>query len=772
MGKFGVGQAYRRVEDERFLTGTGCYTDDIQPADLTYLHLLRSPYAHGEIRELDTAAAAASPGVLAVYTVADLAAGGIKDLPIGMTAPTAPGTVAADCPRPVLARDRVRYVGEPMVAIVAESRAQAEDAAELVGFDIDELPAAASLDGALGDDAPQVWPQAKGNIYSQSSLGDPQATKRAFQTAAQVVEIDLRNNRLAPTPLEVRGCVASYDTAEDRYVLHQGCQGVHVLRMWLAAALDTDASNIRVLCPDVGGGFGMRFYLQHEPVVASYAARQLGRPVKWIATRSEGFLSDPHGRDHRLHAELALDADAKFLGLRARVYANIGAYHGQTGTYVPYSGYEMACGAYAIPAAHIDLKGVVTNTAPVDAYRGAGRPEALYMIERLVDKAARQLGLSPGEIRARNFATRFPHQSALGPSYDSGDYQRLMESCLSRANAASFEQRRKAAAQRGMLRGLGLSYYVEICATPSSEKPELTLLEDGTVRLVVGTQASGQGHETTYAQMVAEELGVPLASVVVVQGDTDTLAWGSGTGGSRTMSIGGTAVTQTVTAAIEQGRLLAADELEASPADIEFKAGAFTVVGTDRQVDLAKVVQRSYRAEQLPDGVARGLAASESFQPEAGNFPNGCHICEVEIDPETGTATILRYTAEDDVGTVINPLILEGQIVGGIAQGLGQALMEHAIYDDDTGQLITGSFVDYTMPRADTIPAVDFHTTPVPSPRNPLGVKGAGEAGTIAATPTVVNAVVDALAPLGATEIDMPLTAHAIWRALRSARAA
>jgi carbon-monoxide dehydrogenase large subunit len=772
VGKFGVGQAYRRTEDQRFLTGTGRYTDDIHPDNVAYLHLLRSPYAHGEISELDTSAAAESPGVLAVYTIEDLDAAGIKPLPIGVTAPTAPGTQAADCPRPVLARGQVKYVGEPMVAIVAETQAQAEDAAELISFDIQDLPPVASLDVALQAGAPQVWPQAEKNIYSRMLLGNPDATETAFRQAAHVVSIDLVNNRLAPTPLEVRGCVAEYDAETDRYVLHQGCQGVHVLRAWAAAALGVDASKIRVLCPDVGGGFGMRFYLQHEPVCALHAARELGRPVKWIATRSEGFVSDPHGRDHRLHAELALDEEARFLGLRAQVFANIGAYHGQTGTFVPHSGYEMACGAYNIPAAHIDLFGVVTNTAPVDAYRGAGRPEALYMTERLVDKAARQLGVSAAEIRARNFATDFPHQTPLGPCYDSGDYRRLLDSCVARADVRGFEERRQKSAQRGMLRGLGVCYYVEICAGPSSEKPELTILENGLVRVVVGTQASGQGHETTYAQMVAEELGVPVEDVQIIQGDTDSLAWGSGTGGSRTMSIGGSALTLTVAAAIEQGRQLAADELEASGSDIEFDAGAFTVVGTDRQVDLATVVQRSYTAQQLPDGVTPGLSASVSFEPEAGNFPNGCHICEVEIDPDTGSVAILRYTAEDDVGTVINPLILEGQIIGGIAQGLGQALMEHAVYDAETGQLVTGSFVDYTMPRADTIPGVDFQSNPVPSPRNPLGCKGAGEAGTIGSTPAVANAIIDALAPAGVTAIDMPMTAHAIWQALQKTRAA
>jgi carbon-monoxide dehydrogenase large subunit len=429
----------------------------------------------------------------------------------------------------------------------------------------------------------------------------------------------------------------------------------------------------------------------------------------------------------------------------------------------------MACGAYDIPAAHIDLKGVVTNTAPIDAYRGAGRPEALYMIERLVDKAARQLNIEPAELRRRNFVTAFPHKSVLGPSYDSGEYATVMDACLARADVAGFKDRRAEADARGMLRGLGMCYYVEICATPSTEKPELTLLEDGTVRVVVGTQATGQGHETTFAQMVSEELGVPMERIQVVQGDTDTLAWGSGTGGSRSMTIGGSALAKTVDAAIEQGRQLAADELEASPTDIEFASGHFAVMGTDRRIDLASVVTRSYQAEQLPEGVLPGLAASESFQPEGGNFPNGCHVCEVEIDPETGHVSIIKYTAEDDVGTVINPLILEGQIVGGIAQGLGQALMEHAVYDDETGQLVTGSFVDYTMPRADTIPSIDFHSTPVPSPRNPLGVKGAGEAGTIGATPTVVNAIVDALARLGVREIDMPVTSHSIWKALNEA---
>ena len=762
MGRFGIGQAYRRIEDQRLLTGAGQYTDDVSLPGEAYVYFLRSPYAHGEIREIDTADAKNSPGVLGVFTIEDLDAAGVKDLPVAVQMPDVRGIDPVPTPRPVLARGRVRYLGEPLAAIVADSRHAAEDAAELVMFDIDELPVVASLQAATAEGAALVWSDARDNLQSEGHLGDAKQTEDAFDRAAHTVEIDLVNNRLAPTPMEVRGCVAQYDPEADRYTLYQGCQSVHVLREWAAGSLGVKSAKLRVISPDVGGGFGMRFYLQNEPVVALYASRMVGRSVKWIATRSEGFAADTHGRDNLVHAELALDSELKFIGLRATVLANIGAYHGQSATYIPWTGYPMACGAYAIPAAHVVIKAIVTNTVPVDAYRGAGRPEAAYMVERLVDKAARQLGVAADEIRRRNFPAEFPHASPLGPNYDSGDYGRLLDECMQRAEWQGFTQRREESAARGQLRGLGLCYYVEVCAMPSDETPQVVFNQDDTVSVFVGTQSTGQGHETSYAQMVGETLGLGLDAIKVVQGDSDALPWGNGSGGSRTMSIGGSALMMAVQESIDQGTQLAADVLEVGAADIEFDEGNYTVVGTDRTVGLGDMVRRSYAEQKLPEGVAPGLEATARFASEDGNYPNGCHICEVEVDPETGVVEILRYTAEDDFGTVINPLILEGQVMGGVAQGLGQALMEHAVYEEN-GQLVSGTFMDYTMPRADSIPGIDFHSTPCPSPRNPLGVKGAGEAGTIGATPAVVNAVVDAL---GVTDIDMPLTSHTIWRAI------
>lgn len=774
-GRFGIGQAYRRVEDQRFLTGTGRYTDDIHFPNQAYIHFVRSAHSHGEIVSINTIDAEHAPGVLAIYTCADLDAAGIKDLPVSFLPPDRHGVCPDALPRPSLARDRVRFVGEPMVAIVAESKNAALAAADLVDVTITDLPSVGTIDAALQDGAPAIWPHHPGNVFADCEIGDRNATDEAFAHAARVVAIDLVNNRLAPTSLEPRGCVALHDEATGGFTLYQGTQGAHIMQRWLAnLVFGVALEQMHVITPDVGGGFGMKMYLLGETVAALFAARALGRPVRWIADRTESFTADIHGRDHVTHAELALDEDSKALALRVSDTANVGAYISQSGMAIAFlAGVPMLPGAYDIPVAYAESKITLTNTTPVDAYRGAGRPEALYVIERLMDKAGRETGLGPVEIRRRNLvdASAFPYTSALGKTYESGDFQLQMDKALERADADGFEQRRRSDEAKGLLRGLGVGFYVEICAPTGGESPHVTLTPDGGATVLIGTQSNGQGHETAYAQMVADDLGLELDRVEVVQGDTARVPTGSGTSGSRSLPIGGGALVKTLDAVIENGRTIAAEILEAAPQDIDFEPGLFRVTGTDRTVSLSAVVTASYDEVMRPEGIEPGLHASETFTVEEGTYPSGCHVCEVVVDPETGAITLDRYTAQDDVGVVLNPLLLEGQIVGGIAQGVGQALFENAVYDATTAQMLTGSFMDYAMPRADDLPTLrTYADAGLPSTRNPLGVKGAGEAGTIGAPATVVHAVLNALAPLGVTELDMPLTPQAVWSAIQGAK--
>ena len=764
MGTFGTGQAIRRKEDERFIVGNGQYLDDLDEPRASRMLFFRSPYAHGTITTLDVSAARDVPGVLAIYTAQDLAAAGIRDLPGLGFAASSRTEARAGIGQPPLARDRVRYVGEPVAAIVAESLAAARDAAELIEFDVDELPAAVTPRDALSPEATQIHADVPGNRFAILERGDEEATKVAFANADTVVELELVNNRLAPTAMEPRGCLVSYDAASDTLTLKQGCQGVHSLRDHLAQCIDVE--NLHVISPDVGGGFGLKYFLQCETVVAAHAARALGGSVKWVAERSESFLSDLHGRDQQIRTRMALDSEGRILALDIRMDASTGAYCGQIGPAVPWYGTTMSAGCYHVPVGYVAVTMAATNTVPLDAYRGAGRPEAAYLIERLMDHAARETGIAADTLRRRNFIRpdEFPHTTFTGSSYDSGEYERLMDAALERADWKGFEARRDESASRGKLRGLGLAYYIEVCSALGSEETHVKIEEDGRVTVLIGTQSTGQGHETSFAQMIADGLGVPMDSIDIVQGDTAKVPTGRGTAGSRSMAIGGSALFHTVGTLIESGKTQAGDLLEAAREDIEFEHGEFRIAGTDRSLTLAEVARASY--EQPADGVNAGLASHEEFTPEAGTFPNGCHLCEIEIDPQTGAYEFLRYVVEDDVGTVVNPLILEGQIVGGVAQGLGQACGEHAVYDPDTGQLLTATFMDYPMPRADWVPDVEFRYQEVPSPRNPLGIKGAGEAGTIGAAPAFVNAVVDALAGHGIRHIDMPVTPLAIWEAL------
>ena len=768
MGKFGTGQAIRRVEDQRFITGHGQYTGDISIDGQAHLYLFRSPFAHGIISQLDVSAARQSPGVLEIYTGNDLTESGVRDLPGASLPGSSLSEPSAVLEQPPLARDRVRYVGEPVAGIVAKSVSDAKDAADLIEFDVDEMEASATIADALRDGSELIDAEAPGNLLGISEYGDRKATAEIFEKADHVVSIDIVNNRLAPTAMEPRGCVVDFDTASGKVTLYQGCQGVHGLHGFLLHCIDIAPEMLHVISPDVGGAFGLKAFLQCETVVAVHAARALRRPIKWIADRTESFLSDLHGRDHVSHAELALAENGRFLAIRASITGNTGAYCSQFGPLNPWFGASMTPGCYDVSTGYVDIKVAVTNTVPVDAYRGAGRPEATYLIERLVDKAARELDIPRDEIRRRNFIPpeQFPYKTFTGRVYDSGEYEKLFDTALARAEWPGFEERRATSGRNGKLRGIGLSYYAEICAAFGGEDTHISFERDGRVTVLMGTQASGQGHETSFGQMVAAGLSIDLNSIDVIQGDSQRIPTGEGTGGSRSIVIGGSSLYRTVDSLIESGRKMAAEVLEAAEADIEFHEGQYRISGTDRSASLEEVAYASFDDAQRPDGVAPGLACSERFSPEAGTFPNGCHICEVEIDPETGVVDILRYTIEDDVGTVVNPLILEGQIVGGAAQGIGQALCEEAIYDPDSGQLLTGTFMDYTMPRADQIPDVDFQYQEIESPRNPLGIKGAGEAGTIGATPTLVSAVLDALSPYGIEHIDMPTTPHKIWQLL------
>ncbi len=768
MGRFSTGQPVRRKEDQRFITGSGRYTDDITLDRQAYLYLFRSPYAHGAITTLDVADVRKSDGVVAVYTAADLTNAGVKDVMGADMPPSSQSEARSALRQPPLARGRVRYVGEPVAGIVAESLVEARDAAELIWFEVEEQSAVVTVDYALRDDAVQIHDSVPGNSYGHMEYGDRGATDSAFEGAATTVDIEIINNRLAPTAMEPRGCNIGWDG--NTLTVHQGCQGVHALRDRLNSSFNLDPANIHVISPDVGGAFGLKYFVQCESVVAAHAVMDIGRPVKWTGDRNESFLSDLHGRDHVSRAEMAIDEDGKFTAMRASITGNLGAYCSQAGPIIPWFGACMTTGCYDIPVAWVDVHMVVTNTVPTDAYRGAGRPEAAYLVERLVDKAAKKIGLTPDEIRRRNFirSDQFPYETPTGRAYDSGDYETLMTSALERADWDGFVSRRAESASNGRLRGIGLCYYVEICSGLGSETTHVRVEENGRITVLIGTQSSGQGHETSFAQIVATQLDVDIDQVDIVQGDTKLVPTGDGTGGSRSMVIGGSSIFRSVTSMIESGRKMAAEVLEAAVGDIEFEDGTFRIAGTDRTASLSEIATASFDDGKRPDDVEPGLYGSENFLPEAGTFPNGCHICELEVDPDTGDVQIQRYTVEDDVGKVINPLLLEGQIMGGIAQGLGQACGEHAIYDSDSGQLLTATFMDYPMPRAEWSPDIDFQYQEIASPRNPLGVKGAGEAGTVGATPAYINALLDALSVRGIEHIDMPATPLKVWELLNA----
>jgi carbon-monoxide dehydrogenase large subunit len=777
----GIGASVRRKEDLRFLSGRGQYTDDINRPGQLYAHILRSPHAHAEIRGIDIAAAKAMPGVKAIFTGADMAAENIGGLPCGWQIHNKDGSPMAEPPHPVLAVGRVRHVGDPVAVVIAETRPQARDAAEAIAVEYATLPAAATLDAAIAPGAALVHEGVKGNLCYDWHIGDKPATDAAFAGAAHVVKFETTNNRLVPNAMEPRAAVGDFDATTGDYTLFTTSQNPHVIRLLMGAfVLHLPESKLRVVAPDVGGGFGSKIYHYAEEAIVTWSAGKLGRPVKWTADRTESFLSDAHGRDHVTKAELALDAQGKILGLRVHTYANMGAYLSTFAPCVPtYLYATLLAGVYTTPVIYAEVKAVFTNTVPVDAYRGAGRPEATYLLERLMDVAAAETGIDRVELRRRNFigTDQFPYQTPVALQYDSGDYHSTLEQALKTADWAGFETRRAEAKARGKLRGIGISTYLEACGiAPSAVVGSLGaragLYEVGTIRVhptgsvtvLTGAHSHGQGHETTFAQLVADRLGVPVAQVDVVHGDTAKVPFGMGTYGSRSLAVGGSAMVKAMDKIVAKGKRIAAHLMEASVDDVEFDRGTFRVAGTDRTKSLAEVSLAAYVPHNYPiEELEPGLDETAFYDPKNFTYPGGCHIAEVEIDPDTGRVQVVDFTAVDDVGRVINPMIVEGQVQGGVAQGIGQALLEAAVYDSE-GQLLSGSMMDYTMPRADDLPPVGVATHTTLCTHNPLGVKGCGEVGAIGSPPAVMNAVVDALREYGIRHVEMPATPSKIWQ--------
>ncbi len=766
--RFGIGQPVTRKEDARFLTGRGRYVADIDLVRQAYAVLLFSPHAHARIRGIDKAAAEQMPGVFAVLTGEDWAADGLGTLDPETMAEDMGGPAGFRTKHPPLAQDRVRYVGERVAVVIAATEAQARDAAELVSVDYEVLPAVVRAEDAMGAGAPLVHDGAANNTSFTMRLGNPGAVDTAFARAHHVTRLSLYNNRLTAVTMEPRGCIGDYDPGTRRWTLYSSTQNVHGVRQILAhQILHVPESRIRVVARDVGGGFGMKGNVYPEEPIVLWAARRIGRPVKWIPTRSEALLGDYHGRDQKVSAELALDRDGKFLALRWTGSHNAGAYIEGAGIVMIVFSLKLASTVYDIPAVCVTSSLVFTNTAPTVPYRGAGRPEAVYIMERLVDQAAREMRIDPAELRKKNLISpdAYPYETRTGWIYDTGNYAAALAKCQALADWDGHAARRAQSEAAGRLRGRSITYYVDNTGV-FNERMELRCDPSGELTIVAGTLSHGQGHETSYAQMIAEWLGVPEDKIHLAQADTDEVAIGRGTYASRSMMIGGSALRAAADEVIERGKRFAAHFMEADAADIAFADGSFTIAGTDRSMPIAQVAQMSFIPVGLPSELGVGLQGAGAFSSNMPSFPNGCHICELEIDLETGAVELDRYTVVDDCGTVINPLLAKGQIMGGIAQGAGQALLEDIVYDRDSGQLLTGTLMDYGIPRADTMPAITIDFSPVPSTTNPLGAKGVGEGGTVASTPTVMNAILDALAPLGVTDVAMPATPERIWRTI------
>ncbi|MGD0025039.1 MAG: xanthine dehydrogenase family protein molybdopterin-binding subunit [Xanthobacteraceae bacterium] len=769
MNKFGIGQPVPRVEDPRFITGRGRYVDDIELPHQCYGVVVMSPHAHARIKRVDTAKAQAAAGVLAVLTGADVAADKLGGL-VPMMPEDMGGPKGLRTPRAILAVDKVRAVGDRVAFVVAETLAQARNAAELIEIEYQPLPAVVTVEDAVKPGAPAVWDEAPDNVAFTLMMGNKEATDAAFANAKHVVSLKVKNARIAANSIEPRAANGQYHPDSDSYTLYATSQNPHGTRSEVATnVLKIPETKLRVISPDVGGGFGMKHGGYPEDALVVWASRRCGgRPVKWVATRSEALVGDSHGRDQVVTGALALDERGKVLAMRVDALHAMGSHVFGASMVVPLFALRLAPGVYRIPAVHAVGKAVFTNTAPLAPYRGAGRPEATYLIERLLDRAARRIGIDPVEIRRRNFipASAMPHQQQTGPTYDSGDFVHVMDECLKLADWDGFSKRAAASKKSGKLRGRGIGYFLEEAAV-FNDRMVLRFDPSGMLTILAGTHSHGQGHQTVYAQMAAEWLGVPFENIRFVQGDTDAVPIGRGSYGSRSMHVGGNALKRAADAIVDKAKPMAAMMMEAAIGDIEFKDGFFRIVGTDRATALTDVAKGFYRPEMLPPQFDVGLEASGTFAAEPPNYPNGCHVCEVEIDPETGAVTLARYAAVDDVGKIMNPLLCQGQIHGGVAQGVGQALME-AIVFDGSGQLVTGSFQDYAMPRADDFPELVSELTEIPAKTNPLGVKGAGEAGATAAPPTVIGAILDALKPLGIDHIDMPATPSRVWAAIKA----
>jgi aerobic carbon-monoxide dehydrogenase large subunit len=778
-----IGKSVERKEDYRFLTGQGQYTDDVALPNQSYGYFLRSPHAHAALRKVDTSAAAKAPGVLAVFTGKDFEA--VGGLPCGWLINNLDGTPMKEPKHAVLAADKARYVGDQVALVVAETLAQAKAAAALIDVDYDVLPAVADT-GSAAKSKTAVHDIAPDNVCYVWGCGDKAATDAAFAKAAHVTKLDFVNNRLIPNAIEPRAANAMYARADDSYTLYVASQNPHVERLLMTAfVLGLPEHKVRVIAPDVGGGFGSKIYLYAEETALVFATRRVGRPIKWTAERSEAFLSDAHGRDHVTRAELALDANGKFLALRAHTTANMGAYLSTFASCIPTILHAtLLAGQYTTPAIYSEITAVFTNTAPVDAYRGAGRPEATYLLERIVELAAREMKLDPAEIRRRNFIKTFPYATPVGLTYDTGDYDATLVAAMKLADVAGFAARKAASAAKGRLRGIGYAAYIEACGiAPSNiagalgaraglyEAGEVRVHPTGKVTIFTGSHSHGQGHETTFAQVVADKLGITLDDVDIQHGDTGKTLFGMGTYGSRSLAVGGTAIVKAVDKVIAKGKKIAAHLLEASDSDIEFVNGAFQVAGTDRKKTFAEVALTAYVPHNYPlDKLEPGLNENAFYDPTNFTYPAGTYICEVEVDPDTGRVTIDKFTAADDFGNVVNPMIVEGQVHGGLAQGIGQALLEGCVYNED-GQLVTGSYMDYAMPRADDLPSFAVETVKgTPCTHNPLGVKGCGEAGAIGSPPAVINAIVDALAHLGVRDVPMPASPQTVWKVIQSAK--
>jgi carbon-monoxide dehydrogenase large subunit len=779
MSATGIGASVRRKEDRRFITGTGHYTDDINRPGQVFAYFIRSPHAHATIKSIDAKAASGMPGVLAVLTGAELAADKIGNLICGWMIHSKDGSPMKMAAHPVLANGKACHVGDSVAVAVAETLAQARDAAEKVKIDYAVLPAVVDPAAAQKPGAPQIHDVAANNTIYQWHLGDAKAVDAAFKSATHVTKLDLVNNRLVPNAIEPRAAIGDYDSGTGSFTLWNTTQNPHVARLVIAAFVGMAPEHkLRVIAPDVGGGFGSKIFIYPEEVVALWASKRVGRPVKWVADRSEAFLADAHGRDHVTHAEMAFDAEAKIVALRAKTIANLGAYMSTFSSSVPtYLYATLLSGQYEIPQIYCEVDAVYTNTVPVDAYRGAGRPEATFVVERLVEIGAREMGQDPAELRRKNFIKKFPHQTPVIMNYDAGDYNASLKKAMELADYKGFAKRKRESARNGKLRGIGLSTYIEACGIAPSqavgslgagvglwESAEVRVNPTGSVEVLTGCHAHGQGHETTFAQLVSERLGIPIDNVSIVHGDTDKVQFGMGTYGSRSGAVGMSAIVKALDKVEAKAKKVAAYMLEAAEGDIEFKDGKFSVAGTDKSAAWNDVTLNAYIAHKFSgQELEPGLKEGAFYDPINFTFPAGCHICEVEVDTDTGNTEIVAWTAVDDFGVIVNPMIVEGQVHGGIAQGVGQALCEGAIYDKE-GQLVTGSFMDYCMPRADHLPVMNVDTTVTKCPSNPLGIKGCGEAGAIAAPAAVINAITDAI---GTEDLAMPATPQAVWAALQ-----